>query len=435
MGYSSLRIDLIEEKLPSSENFSLENFSREKFEQGQTIGCTNTGGKIKLLNVGSQQIVCKERSNGRNKRTFSELVNFEYLSFAGEEGLVSREESEGAHFICDFYGTISDAEHTYIFMEKGEDVYNLITRERGPLVDQWKTFSQSKGPNYSRLHKSPWESQVSIFARQIAMGLRYIHVLGYCHGDLKIENLIHANGVCKIIDFETMRPLRANDRCTAGTRSYASWEFNNCRHNAKACYDSGKNDIWTFGVAIFIMMCEFPPFSECGDDYFTLITQGVFPTRRPGSASFEVLQAQMQQNGLSPDFTGLLSGLNQLVTDEFIEFITMFLKPESTRCTWEQILTHPWLEVPETSLYNTFNLNPSPLDEQTFETVQASFPFLLDEKSCENHNFLGLVWKCIRASKNFQQEEIITLVTKLYPGKAKAYGYQTLMQKYRQILS
>jgi hypothetical protein len=185
-------------------------------------------------------------------------------------------------------------------------------------------------------------------------------------------------------------------------------------------------------------MCEHPPFGT--HDRFTLITQGMFPTER-GHKSFDTLKVKMKEKGLSPDLKGLLSAMDHYVTDQFADFICMFFQPESKRCTWEQILTHPWFddlnEGRGTSLYKKNNFNNPPLDEQVFEAILKNFPFLLDTQSCLKDNFCALVKKCYFSRKtrcNVGTEAIMNLVAKLYPQKALAYGYQTLVQKYQYLL-
>jgi len=443
MGHDSMEVDSIEESIPEKRfNQWIKMFSRNDFQQGRTIGETKTGGKIKAINIGDQEIVCKEQridSKLSRKRTFSELVNFEYLSVAGDEGLVSDQIAQGTEHICKFHGHHMSADRTYIFMEKGEDAFNFIARKRQPLVDQWEHFLKTKGPHYSRVQKSPWEREVTKYARHLALGLRYIHSLGFCHGDFKIENiLLCKDDKFKLIDFEFMRPIRQNDTCKFGTTSYSSWEFIQCRCN-NSTYDSGLNDIWCFGLAIFIMMCGHPAFSTVHDDRFTLITQGAFPTRE-GQRSFEEVSLEMQNKGLSPDLAGLISAANIHVTDNFVDFICMFFQPESKRCGWEQILTHPWFALDEgfqTSLYYINNFKNTPIDEQMFEAILNNFPFLLDEKSCQQDNFGSLLRRCVNAVKGciMNEEFIIDLVTLLYPQKAKQYAYHLLSQKYWRKLN
>jgi serine/threonine protein kinase len=48
------------------------------------------------------------------------------------------------------------------------------------------------------------ETEVFCILRDIAMGLRYLHRLGYIHLDLKLGNVVIVNGRAKIIDFESI---------------------------------------------------------------------------------------------------------------------------------------------------------------------------------------------------------------------------------------
>lgn len=107
------------------------------------------------------------------------------------------------------------------------------------------------------------ETMARYYFQQIICGLEHLHGQGICHRDLKLENLLlDSNGVApllKICDFGHSKS-RHNSvaNSTVGTTSYMAPEVIRC----EAAYDGFKADVWSAGVALYIMLVGWYPFED-----------------------------------------------------------------------------------------------------------------------------------------------------------------------------
>ncbi|XP_014282206.1 uncharacterized protein [Halyomorpha halys] len=148
---------------------------------------------------------------------------------------------------------------------------------------------------------------------QIANGLKYCHILGFLHGDLKPENvLLHSDGVAKISDFGLSWPLdgsaflhRGSYR---GTLEYMAPELLN-----KKSY-SEKIDHWSLGVMSF----EF------------LVGKTAFYSKRKQLLIQRILDLNLR--------------FPEIVTEEARNLISNLLRLEpEERLTLHGVMTHNWI--------------------------------------------------------------------------------------------
>lgn len=105
--------------------------------------------------------------------------------------------------------------------------------------------------NYIVENKALDELRAMQFFRQIIYGLEYLHSLGICHRDLKLENiLLDDNYNIKIADFGFARFVKSSIAETScGSPHYAAPEV-----IAGHPYDGRCADIWSCGIILFALL-------------------------------------------------------------------------------------------------------------------------------------------------------------------------------------
>jgi serine/threonine protein kinase len=132
----------------------------------------------------------------------------------------------------------------------GGDLYNLIAKREG----------LSEGDARAILSK-------------LLGAVAHVHASGFCHGDLKPENVLVMSGNAQDIalcDFGyAVKTGQRGQRCLAGTDNYRAperWQWGGC---------SEKADMWSLGVTFFVMIaCALPFEFEDGLDPEECIWRG-----------------------------------------------------------------------------------------------------------------------------------------------------------------
>jgi serine/threonine protein kinase len=99
--------------------------------------------------------------------------------------------------------------------------------------------------------------------KQIVGGVKYIHGLGFTHGDIKPENvMITRDGTVKLIDFgySTKKGI-GSDEHKSGTLMYAAPEL-----VKRGPFDTGKVDIWALGIILLVMFTGRMPYYDDMDN-------------------------------------------------------------------------------------------------------------------------------------------------------------------------
>ena len=100
---------------------------------------------------------------------------------------------------------------------------------------------------------------------ELTSAVAYCHDLGFCHRDLKCENILLAADLSvRLTDFGFTRPIEYDENgevvlsnTFCGSAAYAAPEI----IQGKA-YDPRKHDSWSLGVILYIMVCGSMPYDD-----------------------------------------------------------------------------------------------------------------------------------------------------------------------------
>ena len=166
--------------------------------------------------------------------------------------------------------------------------------------------------NFVKKRRKLCEKTAKILFRQIIQGIRYIHSRGIVHRDIKLENiLLDLNNIIKICDFGVGKLIKPNtilkDQC--GTPVYMAPEI--LRGNG---YKGFPVDVWSAGVALYIMLSGTLPFNKDKDH----------------DLEYSILNNNIKEiKDISDEGNNLLKNILE--------------KDPNKRYTCNQILEHPWL--------------------------------------------------------------------------------------------
>ena len=166
--------------------------------------------------------------------------------------------------------------------------------------------------NFVKKRRKLCEKTSKILFRQIIQGIKYIHSKGIVHRDIKLENiLLDLNNIIKICDFGVGKLIKPNtilkDQC--GTPVYMAPEILKGEG-----YHGFPVDIWSAGVALYIMLSGALPFNKSKDHDLEYAILNTNPKEIPD---------------ISQEAKNLLKNILE--------------KDPKKRYTEDQILEHPWL--------------------------------------------------------------------------------------------
>lgn len=105
------------------------------------------------------------------------------------------------------------------------------------------------------------ESDAAKWFGQILQGVVFVHGMGICHRDLKLENvLLHSNGTVKVADFGMSKDFSQSiveTRTQIGTLAYLAPEL---FEDGEAGYSPEPVDVWALGIMLFTMTVGNYPF-------------------------------------------------------------------------------------------------------------------------------------------------------------------------------
>ena len=164
---------------------------------------------------------------------------------------------------------------------------------------------------------------------QIASALQYIHLTGYLHRDLKLENIFLMNDCGSEIpipiigDLGSLIYFERNESDKAGTPDYMAPEL--LRHQKYGF----PVDIWALGVILYALLTGKMPFP---------------PSQKTSQKKeeYEIMFLYHVYNGIYDQ--NLLNQLN--ISDEAKDLISHCLTVDpAERITINEILSHPWMVV------------------------------------------------------------------------------------------
>ena len=177
--------------------------------------------------------------------------------------------------------------------------------------------------------------------KQIILGLQHIHSHNIVHRDVKLENiLIDLNNTIKICDFGIGRVLSnpddlLYDQC--GTPMYMAPEI--LFSSKEKGYKGFPIDIWSAGIALYIMLSGTLPFSVKKEDSLLDIDNNKNKKKNMALKQAIMFSQPKKIEKISSNAKNLLHGLLN--------------KDPNKRLTIEQILNHPWLKEDENDLNNS----------------------------------------------------------------------------------
>jgi len=349
----------------TSEYSPLEEF--ENFPtKGQTIAKAYFG-PVKKHKVGKEWIVSKTinlKILERNKQSKTKFNDDPPNEIAAHRMLCEHHQEcpEPSHsrpcpYIIPLKGVTKDDSDSKLFyyMEYGTDYFSFISSTYEGKLKEWKTWLrvQPNGRQLPKTKKSPWEEERCRDFVKLAEGLHFMHKLGIAHRDFKLENIVKGlDGDVKIIDFGVAhrfgswerKKMLCQDR--VGTATYMSPECtfskseyrkNDVQLRSYGKWDAAANDVWTLGIALFMMMFACPPYDACSnnDTRFVYLTAAKYHPKKkknkiPRNANLRSLVKAYQRH--------------LMVTDDCLDFLEKFFLPEPERITMDQIWQHKWLK-------------------------------------------------------------------------------------------
>ncbi|KAG1693875.1 hypothetical protein DVH05_022795 [Phytophthora capsici] len=149
---------------------------------------------------------------------------------------------------------------------------------------------------------------------QVAAGLVFLHQHGIAHRDISLENIMLHRGRCKLGDFGLATRARRGGGRQVGKDYYMAPEI-----VAGELYDPKAADIWSLGIAFFIMLTGSPLVSQA-----STTVKGFRALKQAGVIA--VLESWGVANSMSNSAMELLSGMLEI--------------DPSRRLTIDQVLEH-----------------------------------------------------------------------------------------------
>jgi serine/threonine protein kinase len=198
--------------------------------------------------------------------------------------------------------------------------------------------------------------------RQIILGIQHMHSKNIIHRDIKLENiLIDLNNNIKICDFGISLILDSMtdvlyEHC--GTPMYIAPEI--LLSNESQGYLGPPIDIWSAGIALYIMLSGNIPFN------ITEISNGIHD---------EVKSKDIKKNNILLQYSILTKQPTKIegISDSAQDLLKGILnKDPKKRLTIEQILNHPWLYYDDNYKHHLFTKTEMIILSRTFVDYRYS---------------------------------------------------------------
>ncbi|KAF9624844.1 hypothetical protein IFM89_015398 [Coptis chinensis] len=202
------------------------------------------------------------------------------------------------------------------------------------------------------------EDEARYFFQQLIYGVSYCHSMEVCHRDLKLENTLldgNTSPRLKICDFGYSKSgiLHSKPNSTVGTPGYIAPEVLSPKE-----YDGKIADVWSCGVALYVMLIGAYPFEDPSDPINIRKTIG------------RILAVQYS----IPDYVHLSSDCRLLLSQ-------IFVSNPLKRITIQEIKEHPWflqnlpeelIEVEKNNYENLNSYEPTQSIEEIARIVQEA---------------------------------------------------------------
>ena len=268
----------------------------KKYKIMKSIGCGSFGDVFSVIDVDT------------NKPYAAKIIfkDNDKIDIAREFELTSRFDCETlikCHNAGDW--EISEGNYYFIIYELGE--YDLKTRITGSVLN---------------------DDELLQFARDLALGIGYLHERKHVHRDIKPANILWANGRWKIADFGTARIMEqtvVRNTSVSGTYSYMPPE--GFEGNVTPAFD-----IWSYAVVLMQARTGVRPFDKYLGDGNSNDNYNIVKNNRPIIS--ELLRDPIRQivvGGLEKDFTKRLGieKINELLKSGYSNFQVIMEIPQA----------------------------------------------------------------------------------------------------------
>ena len=249
------------------------------------------------------------------------------------------------------------------------------------------------------------EKTAKFLFRQIILGIQHMHSKNIVHRDIKLENiLIDLNNNIKICDFGISLVLNSltdklYDHC--GTPMYIAPEI--LLSNENQGYIGPPVDIWSAGIALYIMLSGNIPFS------ITDISNGLKKQKENGQKSKDP-----KTNNFLLQYSILTKEPEKIedISDLAQDLLKGLLNKDPTkRLTVEQILKHPWLYYDDNYKYHLFTKTEMIMLSKTF----VDYRYTKIKDLLENFTISNLKNDNTNNDKNMIEQNVITKSSILAP--------------------
>lgn len=131
-------------------------------------------------------------------------------------------------------------------------------------VFQFMRFAEH-GDFLRRLRKAPFDAQIALrVIDQLLSAVEYLHSLGICHRDIKLENILLCKSTgLKLCDFDfASMTFDGQLKGSCGSYEYSAPEV-----TRQPQFDGFKADMWSCGVVMYAILSRRLPYPNVGQDY------------------------------------------------------------------------------------------------------------------------------------------------------------------------
>lgn len=162
---------------------------------------------------------------------------------------------------------VSADEHTLYVVLDYCDGGDLLDACSPPRLDQVVPSAIATDAAASPQSQRMPEYQALGYMRDVLSGLRFLHAHGIAHRDLSLENILLKHGRAVIADFGLCAQQQlSTSECDTNNSEFVCAEIVGKHFYMapevvrKQAYDPRVADIWSLGVALFILVTSSPPF-------------------------------------------------------------------------------------------------------------------------------------------------------------------------------